>query len=333
MARSPHHVVEYWAHEASFILVTTRRLLQWRMEDWRQHAWREVRQIAEVRPELLQAVLGVIHSKGAMTVRQIEEEFQEAPAGKDNWGWNWSNVKLAVEALFWSGELMAIDRTKQFQRIYDLPERVLPDDAGAQPVLPPSEAIYELVAIAAKACGVATARSLRDYFRLDLRQTTEAIQSLVDRGVLIPAQVEGWQKPAYTHKDARIPRRIVARALLSPFDSLIFERERLKQLFDFDYRLEIYTPQAKRRYGYYVLPFLLGERLVARVDMKADRTQGTLIVRGAYAEVDAPDTTAAELLAELQEMATWLGLSEVIVENRGDLAEKLRLMTGHVRGS
>jgi uncharacterized protein YcaQ len=322
MARRPHRIVEYWAHEASYIPVETRRLLQWRMEDWRQHAWREVRQVAEARPELLEAVLGALQAKGPLTPQQIEHELQDdALASKENWGWNWSDARVAVEALFWSGEIMATERTSQFQRIYDLSERVL-STTRLLPV-PRTEAIRKLVTIAAKAQGVATAGSLRDYFRLSASQTTEAIETLVADGTLVLVQVEGWQKAAYMYAKARVPRHIAARALLSPFDSLVFDRTRLQMLFDFDYKLEIYTPQAKRKYGYYVLPFLLGERIVARVDVKADRTRGILLVRSAFAEADAPDSTSTELAQELQAMAAWLDLKKILVEPKGDLSTGL----------
>jgi uncharacterized protein len=201
---------------------------------------------------------------------------------------------------------------------------VLPKSALAAPVPERAEAQRQLLMIAARALGVATEPDLRDYFRLKPEDSKPRVAELVEAGALLPVAVKGWSQPAYLHPDAKLPRKVRARALLSPFDPLIFERTRTERMWNFRYRIEIYTPEAKRLHGYYVLPFLLGETLVGRVDLKADRATGTLKVMATYSEpgIDA-DTVATELLAELQHMAGWLGLERVVVAPRGDLAETL----------
>src|SRR4051812_24323984 len=326
----PRRIVEYWAHEASYVAPATHRLLRFRMARAHDEAWGGMVSVARQLPEVLDAVRGEVAARGPLTAAEIERALAPpAPRDRSNWGWNWSDTKRAVEFLFWSGEISSAGRTTQFERRYDLTSRVLPPAVATAPDPDPADAARELVRIAARACGVATERALRDYFRLRPEQARPAVAELVDAGELVPVEVEGRPRTAYLDPAARRPRRITARALLSPFDSLIWERERTEELFGFRYRTEIYTPADRRIHGYYVLPFLLGDELVARVDLKADRAQGgsgLLQVKAAWAEEHLPAGTprhhevAAELAAELQIAAGWLGLDGVVVEPRGDLA-------------
>jgi len=321
-SQKPRKLVEYWAHVAAFMPVELWPVMQHRMRAYaaRGHDWAVMRE----NPFLAKNLLTELSSDGARTARELDEGL---PRDKVNWGWKWSETKKALECLFISGQLAIAGRNSQFERLYDLPERVIPSDVLAQPEPTDDEARLELVRRAARSHGVATVRCLADYYRMGIEHTKHAVNTLVDAGELAPVDVEGWSRPAYLHRDARVPPVVKARALLSPFDPLVWERERTERLFDFFYRIEIYVPEPKRVHGYYVLPFLLGDRIVARVDLKAHRPGGVLQVKGAYAEPGAPDETAAELAAELRRMAGWLTLSDVAVEPRGDLAEALAAET------
>jgi uncharacterized protein len=322
--RRPRRLFEYWAHEASLVPVGLHPALRFRMARAHRHAWGGMRRVAEEQPDLVSFVRAEVEARGPVTARDVEDDV---PRSKQHWGWNWSDAKRALEWLFWCGEVTSARRNGAFERVYDLPERVLPPDVVAAPTPGDAEAHRILVEAAARAHGVATEPCLRDYFRLSPQETRTAVAELVEEGRLLPARVEGWSRPAYLHHRVRVPRRVSARALLSPFDPLVFERTRTERLFGFRYRIEIYVPPAKRVHGYYVLPFLLGDRLVARVDLKADRRAaggaGVLRVHAAFAEPDAPPEAAAELAAELGSLAGWLGLSGVDVASRGDLAPAL----------
>ena len=316
--RAPRRIVEYWAHVAAFMPVELWPHMRHRMRHYWEdgHAWMGLPE----RRELVTSLLAEIAERGASTSRELDDGL---PRRKEHWGWNWSETKKALEYLFLAGELAVAGRTSQFERLYDLPERVVPAEHLNAPTPSEAEAARELVRRAAASHGIATESCLRDYYRMPSAATRKAVAALVEAGELLPARVEGWDRPAYLHRDAALPRRVPARALLSPFDPLVWERKRTEKLFGFRYRIEIYVPEHKRVHGYYVLPFLLGDRLVARVDLKADRRRGALVVRGSYAEQDAPEDTAAELADELADTARWLGLDTIVVEPRGDLAEAL----------
>lgn len=316
---APRRIVEYWAHVAAFMPVELWPYMQHRMRHYRDngHAWSAIAHD----PKLVDALLAELRERGASTSRELDDGL---PRAKTHWGWNWSEAKKTLEYLFLSGQIAIAGRNGAFERLYDLPERVIPADILARPTPDDAEAHIELIRRAAISHGVGTEACLRDYYRMSPQQGRPAIAALVESGELLPVRVEGWPRPAWMHRDARLPRKVEACALLSPFDPLVWARERAEKLFGFRYRIEIYVPEHLRTHGYYVLPFLLGERLVARVDLKAERGRGRLVVRSAHAETDAPAETAGALARELAALAGWLGLQEIQVERRGGLAAALR---------
>ncbi len=316
--RRPRRLVEYWAHVQALMPVELWPVMAHRQESYRtaRHKWWDT----EVTPELASRLIEQIAEHGVCTARDLDDGL---PRTKEHWGWNWSATRRALDYLFMVGDLAVAGRNRQFEVRYDLPERVIPEPFLSAPPPTPPEAERELIRRAARSHGVGTVRCLADYYRMRPTPAKAAVEHLVGTGELEPVAIEGWSRPAYLHRDARRPRRVRARALLSPFDPVVWERERTERIFDFRYRIEIYTPADRRVHGYYVLPFLLGEELVARVDLKADRPAGRLVVAGAYAEDTAPGDTAAELAAELVRLAQWLDLGVVEVRPRGDLAPAL----------
>jgi uncharacterized protein YcaQ len=320
-----HAVFEYWAHEASFLPVRLQPHLRWRMAAAVDHAWGNMVRLQRERPDFVVDVLDRVRETGPLKASDLAEPKPDRPGAM----WNWHDGKIALEWLFFTGAVTATHRTTAFEKVYDLTERVLPREIVQAPTPDPADAVRELVRTAARALGVATERDVRDYFRLRPAAARRAIDELADAGELLPVEVAGWGAPAWLDPEARRPRWIRARALLSPFDSLVWERPRVERMFGFRYRLEIYTPAAKRVHGYYVLPFLLGDQLVARVDLKADRQAGVLRVQAAHGEegVDRP-LVAAALADELRLLADWLELDDVDVLDRGDLASDLRRASG-----
>lgn len=315
--RAPRRLVEYWAHEASLIPPATWPLLAHRMRTADDRAWGSVRRIAAEHPGFVEEVEQAVAAHGPITARGLEAVLEhERDGSADGWGWNWSVVKTALEYLFWAGRISSAGRTTQFERTYaalTVPPPPALRDAWVHRSGPEGDAgrLRELVRIAARAHGVATEQCLADYFRLRRDEVRPAIGGLVATGELVPVVVPGMPS-SWLHAGARIPRRAEAEALLSPFDSLVWRRDRVEDLWDFRYRLEIYTPATRRVHGYYVLPFLYGEALVARCDLKADRAAGTLRCLRVTWEPDVPAGAPEALARQLGSMADWLGLEHVV---------------------
>ena len=305
----PKRFFEYWGHEASLLPVDSQPLLRWRMDRALRGigVWKQLAPFAGERRAAAQAMIDRITVEGPLAASDI--------AGKKSTKgmWDWSEAKLALEWLFWAGLVCATHRRGNFERVYDLPDRVLPDTVLHHPTPTGVDARRALLERAARSLGVATADDLRDYFRIPANDVQTPLQQLVEEGTIIPIRVHEWKQPAYLHKDARAGRRLEGAILLSPFDPLVWYRPRTERLFGFRYRLEIYTPAHKREYGYYVLPFLLDGALVARVDLKADRKRAALLVLRVHLEPAAPRHTVEKLMEELRRMAAWLGLADLIV--------------------
>lgn len=311
---------EYWAHEASLLPLASQPLFRWRMQDARDGVgtWKGIARFMRERRDFLDRVLAEVGTRGPLSASDLEMGHK----GEGGW-WGWSEAKRAVECLFWAGELTTATRRGTFERVYGLPDKVLPNAIQDLPTPSREDAHRELYRIAARAMGIATSKDLRDYFRMPVEGAKDRIAELVEAGELRPVTVKGWREPAYLDPNARWARKVEAAALLSPFDNLIWFRERTERMFGVRYRIEIYVPAEKRQHGYYVLPFLEGDALTARVDLKSDRKAGVLIVQSAHAEPWASDATPARLAQELKRMAGWLGLEGVRIEPRGDLAPAL----------
>lgn len=320
-ARAPRLLVEYWAHEAALMSVEDWPLLRWRMREYAHGRWGT--EIVKENPRLADEIVVAVTELGPSTAGQIEAHIAAEPRGRTGPWWGRSDTKWVAEALFASGALTTAHRAG-FARHYDLTERVLPAHVVAREV-DDGEAVRELTLRASTALGVATEADIRDYFRLRAEQVKPALAELLVAGDVERVEVAGWSAPAYLRVGQVIPRSDRGTALLCPFDPLIFFRPRVERLFDFEYRIEIYTPAAQRRFGYYVWPFLLDGRLVGRVDLKADRTSGALNVIGAFTEPgQEPARVAAALAGQLEAMSDWLDLDDVSVGDRGDLVDHLR---------
>ena len=306
--RKPRRLFEYWAHEASFVPIELYPYLRWRMAraERGRGMWSNVARVGMEKRDLVQRVLNEFEQNGPLSASQFPEG-----KGKEKW-WGWNDTKRAVEFLFWSGRLAVVKRQTSFERVYDLSERVIPADVRSAPAVAEAEAQRRLIAIAAQAFGIATEADLRDYYRLDVADARKRVAELVEAGTLEPVRVQGWKQQAYLAAGTRLPRRIESSALLSPFDSLVWNRARTHRLFDFHYRIEIYTPSHKRVHGYYVLPYLLDDRLVARVDLKSDRQASALLVQAVHYEPGTDKRAVRERLrVDLQALAAWLGLERV----------------------
>ncbi|WP_182087303.1 crosslink repair DNA glycosylase YcaQ family protein [Aureimonas sp. ME7] len=301
---SQRRLFEYWAHEASLLPLSLHPALRWRMAraDRGEAGYAQMRAFAGPRRAEAMQLLQRIRDDGPLSASDLDR-------GRTGW-WEWSEPKRMLEWLFYAGHVTTRTRWRGFERVYDLTERVIPAAILAEPALDEAAAHRLLVERAARALGVATAIELRDYFRLGPAEGRRAIAELAEEGVLRPVAIPGWPA-AFLHRDARLPRRIEALALLAPFDPLVWERARTERLFGFRYRIEIYVPAPLRQHGYYVLPFLMGDRLVARVDLKSDRQAGALLVHAVHIEPGAPADAAEALRLELALLARWLGLGEV----------------------
>jgi len=308
---------EYWGHEASLLPVADHRLFRWRME--REFTWKAMKRLEEEQPGYIDAVLQQVQERGPIQTKELEDPGERI--GRTMW--NWSHGKVALEALFLQGRVTTADRPN-FTRMYDIPERVIDQEHLDAPGLPREEAQRLLILQASRHMGVATAEDLGDYYRIRMPDARPIINQLAEVGELVEMEVEGWPKTAFLHPDASLPRTASGTALLSPFDNLVWFRPRVERLWDFHYRIEIYVPEPKRIYGYYVLPFLMDGDLVGRVDLKTDRGEGVLRVKGAFAEPDVDRIAVGKALSdELELCARWLGMDGVEVADNGDLSDYL----------
>jgi len=313
---------EYWAHEASFLPVDLWPLFRWRMEQFRDRAARTPDDWSHTNRPMLGWLLAELAANGPMRASAIEHDANKRSGP---W-WGWSEVKIGLEVLFRWGDVVSAGRVR-FERVYALPEQVFSAELLGR-TISSADAHRELVSRSARAHGIGTVKDFADYFRLKSAPTVAAVGELAEAGELIPVEVPGWGPrgsagAAWLHRDARLPRSMDAQSILSPFDPVVWERARALRLFDFHYRIEIYTPEAKRVFGYYSLPILLGDAIVGRVDLKNDRQSGVLRVQSAWAEPTAPADAAGRLASVLREAALWQGLGDIVVAPRGNLAAGL----------
>ena len=309
---------EYWVHEASLVPTEQYHLYRWRMRE--PHPWAGFRRRIEGQEEYIEQVYRRVVDEGPLVAGDLK-----ARVGRKGTWWDHDDGKTALEALFFVGRVSARRRPNDFARLYDVPERMIPSEALERPGPPAHEARKELLVLAARYHGIGTLADLADYHRLTPTRCKAALAELVEEGRLLSVTVREWDRPAYLHPEARRPQRVNARALLSPFDPVVWNRDRALRIFGFHYRIEIYTPPPKRQYGYYVLPFLLGDDIVGRVDLKADRANGALLVQSAWTEPGVNErAVAAALMEELSLMATWLELDRIDVTGRGDLGPELQ---------
>jgi uncharacterized protein len=311
---------ECWAHEASFVRMELHPLMRWRMDRARRGdgTYGAMNRFTKENKAFLKKVLSFIEQNGPTTQSELPEQHK----GKGGW-WGWSKNKLALETLFDQG-LLTTSKREGFERIYDIPERVIPDAVRSLPTPGERDAMLQLIDLAAQALGIGTEFDLRDYFRLPVKDAAQATKDAIDAGIIIPVTVRGWKKPAFIHRDAKLPRKAGGSALVSPFDPICWDRDRAERIFDFHYRIELYTPAPKRKFGYYVLPFLHGDHFAGRVCLKADRANSALLVNQAHVEHGRDEMEAAEALSiELQRMAKWLGLDRVDIAGKGNLGSAL----------
>ena len=320
-------LLETWAHEASLIPIEHQPLLRWRQQHRIDGPWASAAKLRADHPGFIDDVLAVVRDAGPVSAGDIEKALEAPGRGRPGW-WEWSATKIASESLFGIGAIGTAHR-RGFERVYDLTERIVPPAILDLPTPDEADAKRALVELSARAHGVGTVADLADYYRISNADTRKAVLDLVETGTLLPVQVQGWREPGYLHHQAKMPRKVGGRALLCPFDPLVWERDRTERLFDFRYRIEIYTPAEKRVYGYYVFPFLMDDALAARFDLKADRAAGRLLVQASWFEepvgpaARTPAAVAAAATVELRRMADWLGLAEVVIVARGNLREEM----------
>ena len=320
--RRKQTMFEYWAHEASLLPMRFYPLLRWRMARAANHdgIYKEMVTLASERPDYIDLVRKEVSARGPLRASDLPEAVKTTK----EW-WSWSTSKTALEYLFATGEITAAGREGNFERLYDIPERVIAPEYLNAPIPTEADAIRELLDLSARALGIASQADLRDYFRLPLKETRRGIDELVEAGRLQPVEAEGWRHQAYLHTDAELPSRATGTAFLSPFDPLVWNRDRAERIFGFSYKIEIYTPATKRKYGYYVLPLLLNGRLVGRSCLKSDRQNGVLRVNACHVEPGAdPEATAIGKARALHRLSDWLDLPEIDIADSGNLAGQLR---------